>query len=169
MQIIKFGLTLLMKQKPYILLLWTGIMLVATSFFILKQANSIDIHIHDTYFVIAHTHVFWLLAILVLFIWALYLITNRILYSKALTWTHLIITTFTILLIAIIFLFGDRFMNPTPLRYYDYSNWNTLDNYSSLTKTMAVSIFVLLFGQFIFVINLIAGVFKSLSKRITQQ
>ena len=162
---IKFGHTLLMKQKPYNLFLWTGVVLVLTSFFILKQDNSVDIHLHDTYLVIAHTHVFWLLAFLALIVWTLYLLTNKILYSKALIWTHVIITILTLLLFALTLFFGDRFMNPTPRRYYDFSSWNSFDNYTTFTKAVGIAVFVLLFGQFIFVINLVVGLFKRLTKR----
>lgn len=148
------------KQKPYNLLLLTGLVFVLTSFFVLKQSNSVDIHLHDTYFVIAYTHIFWLLAVLALMVWTLYLLTNKILYSKALTWTHIIITILTLLLFALTLFFGDSLMNPTPRRYYDYSSWNSIDNYTTFTKAISITIFVLLFGQFIFVINFIAGLFK---------
>ena len=156
-----------MKQKPYNLLLWTGLILVLTSFFILKQNNTVDIHLHDTYFVIAHTHIFWLLAFLALFVWTLYLLTNKILFSKSLVWTHVIITIMTILLFALSLFFGDSFINPTPPRYYDYSSWNSFDNYTTFTKAFGVTIFVLLFGQFIFVINFIVGLLKALFMRET--
>ena len=164
---IKIGHTLQMKQKPYNLLLWTGLILVLTSFFILKQNNTVDIHLHDTYFVIAHTHIFWLLAFLALFVWTLYLLTNKIMFSKALVWTHIIITIMTILLFALSLFFGDSFINPTPRRYYDYSSWNSFDNYTTFTKAFGVTIFVLLFGQFIFVIIFIVGLFKALFIRET--
>ena len=156
-----------MKQKPYNLLLLTGLILVLTSFFVLKQNNSVDIHIHDTYFVIARTHVFWFLAILALFVWTLYLLTNKILYSKALTWIHVIITILTLLLFAFTLSFGDSFMNSTPRRNYDYSDWNSFDNTTGFTKAIAISIFVLLYGQVIYVINFIAGLIKRLNNRKT--
>jgi cytochrome c oxidase subunit 1 len=154
-----------MKQKPYNLLLWTGIALVLTSFLIFNQSNFVDIHLHDTYFVIAHSHLFLFLAIAALFVWTLYSLTNKILYSKALTWTHVIITILTLLLFAMTLFFGDSFMNPTPLRYYDYSSWNSFDSFTAFTKAIGITIFVFLLGQFIFVINFIAGVLKRLFMR----
>jgi cytochrome c oxidase subunit 1 len=152
--------TLQIKQRPYNLLLLTGLLLVLTSFFKLSQNSTIDLHFHDTYFVIAHTHIFWLLAALALFMWTLYLLTNKILYSKALTWTHVIITILTLFIFALTVFFGDNILNPKPFRYYDYSNWNSSEMYSTLIKTIAIIILILLFGQILFIVNLIAGLFK---------
>lgn len=133
--------------------------MVLTSFFVFNSSNSVDIHLHDTYFVIAHTHVFWLLAILAIIVWTIYLLTNKILYSKALTWTHVIITILTLGLFASTLFFGDNLSNPTPRRYYDFSGWEN-DMYSKWIKTLAISIYILLFGQIIFIINFITGIFK---------
>ena len=153
------------KQKPYHLLLLTGLVSVLTSFFVLNQNNLVDIHLHDTYFVIAHTHIFWFLTVLALFVMTLYLLTNKILYSKTLIWTHVIVTILTLLLVALTLFFGESFMNPTPRRYYDYSNWNSFNNYTEFTKAIGITIFVLLFGQVIFIINLIAGLLKKQTNR----
>ncbi len=132
-----------------------------TFFFTFNRNSTVDIHFHDIYFIIAHTHVFWLLAILALLLWTLYLLTHKILYSKALTWTHVIITLLTFILFALTLFFGDNFLNPTPRRYYDYSTWNSFETYSKYTKTIAIIIMILLFGQIIYVINFIAGLFKA--------
>lgn len=134
-----------------------------TSFFTLKQGNSVDIHLHDTYLVIAHTHVFWMLAIIAFFVWTFYLLTNKVLYSKALVWTHVIITFLTLLLFALTLFFGDSFRNPTPERYYDYGNWNSFGKSTAFTKAIGISLFVLLFAQIIFVINFITGIIKRLT------
>lgn len=150
-----------LKQRPYNLLLLTGLILVLTSFFLFDGNSAVDIHLHDTYFVIAHTHIFWLLAILAFFMWTLYLLTNKILYSKSLTWTHIIVTILTLVLFASTLFIGDGHINPMPRRYYDYSNWNSLDMYSTLIKVGAITLFILLLGQINFVINFIVGIFKS--------
>lgn len=125
-----------------------------------NQSNPVDIHLHDTYFVIAHTHIFWMLAIMAFMVWLIYLLTNKLLYSKALTWTHVIITILTLVLFASTLFFGESYLNPTPKRYYDYSIGDSLDTNTTFTKTIAITIFVLLLGQVIFVINFIAGLFK---------
>jgi heme/copper-type cytochrome/quinol oxidase subunit 1 len=134
--------------------------LILTSFFKLSRNSIIDLHFHDTYFVIAHTHIFWLLATLDLFVWVLYLLTNKILYSKVLTWTHVIITILTLAIFAIILFLSNNILNSKPIRYYDHSNWNSSEMYSTLMKTIAIIILILLFGQIIFVVNLIAGLFR---------
>lgn len=160
---IKFGHILQMKQKPYNLLLLTGLVFALSSFFVLRQNNSVEIHLPDTYLVIAHTNVFLLLAISALFVWTLYLLTNKILYSKALTWTHVIITIFTLFLFALTLFFGDKFMNLRPRRYYNYSDWSSFNDFTTLKKAIGITIIVLLFGQLIFVINFIVGLFKRMT------
>jgi heme/copper-type cytochrome/quinol oxidase subunit 1 len=87
-------------------------------------------------------------------------LTNRILYSKALTWIHVIFTILTLVIFALIVFLGDNILNPEPIRYYKYSNWNSSEMYSTLMKTLAIIILILLFGQIIFVVNLIAGLLK---------
>ncbi len=74
---------------------------------------------HDTYFIIAQTHIFLLLAILAFVVWSFYFLTNKMLYSKALTWTHVIITILTLALFAATLFFGEGLLNLRPRRYYD--------------------------------------------------
>lgn len=147
----------LQLKKPYQLLLYAGIVLILMSFLELNQTTTFDLHLRDTYFVIAGTHIFWLLAILTFFLWTLYLLTSKILYSKTLTWIHVIVTILTLTLFLLILCFGERFLNPLPRRYYDFSQWNSYSAYNSNMKAIVISIFVLLSGQIIFVVNLIAG------------
>lgn len=130
------------------------------SFLPLSRNNSVDLHLHDTYFVIADTHVIWFLVILSFFIWTIYLATNKILYSKILTWTHVIITVLLEVLFASLLFIDNSYFIKTPTIEYTYEQWNSLDMYSTLMKVTAFVIFILLFGQLIFVVNFIIGIFK---------
>jgi heme/copper-type cytochrome/quinol oxidase subunit 1 len=133
---------------------------VLTSVLALNSTSVIDLHLHDAYFVIAHAHIFGLLALLTMLMWTLYLLTNKILYSKSLMWTHIIITILTIATFTSIVIWGDKVLNPKPSRYIDYASWDSLKMYSVLNNTIVTAILVLIFGQLLFVINFIGGLFK---------
>lgn len=149
-----------MNQKPFHLFLITGIIFLLISFFILKDNNVIDIHIHDTYFVIASEYLFGLLAILSLFFWLLYLVTNKMLFSKALMWAHVMITLSGFIIFASDLYLGTAFSNLKPRRYYDLSSSVSFGYFHQSSKVLSTALIVLLFGQLIFLINLITGLFK---------
>jgi heme/copper-type cytochrome/quinol oxidase subunit 1 len=148
------------KQRPYNLLLLTGLVLLLASFFVLNKNNATAIDLHDTYFVIAHIHSFQLLALVVLIIWTLYLLSNKILYSKVLTWIHTIITAVMLILFAIAVCFSDFLIDSTTQRHSDYTNRSSYNTYETYNTVIAIILSMLFFGQTIFIINLIAGLFK---------
>jgi heme/copper-type cytochrome/quinol oxidase subunit 1 len=139
-------------------------MLVLTSFFLFTQSNSIDFHLHDTYFIVANTHIFWFLGTIAFIIWTLYLVTNKILFSKTLTWIHIIISILTILLLILSLYFRNATLNTTARRYYDFSNWDSLDNYTTFTKVFGKVLLILILGQLLFFINLVMGLLKPKKK-----
>jgi heme/copper-type cytochrome/quinol oxidase subunit 1 len=148
-----------LKQSPYHLLLLTGLVLVLISFF-LDQSKTVDIHVHDTYYVIAQGHVFIFFAFIVLVLWFLYLLTKKFLYSKSLTWTHVIITLFPLLFLLFLLNFGSDIINPRPRCYLDYSNWNKFNAYNRDMRWISYITIALLLGQIIFIVNLIIGIVK---------
>jgi cytochrome c oxidase subunit 1 len=141
-------------------LLLTALFFGLISFFKSSQNSTIDLHLHDTYFVIDHTHIFGFLAIVALLMWILYLLINKILYSKALSWAHIIITILTLVIFALALFLRNKILNPKPIRYYDYSNWNSSKMYSTQMKSFAILILILLLAQITFVVNVVAGLFK---------
>jgi hypothetical protein len=149
-----------LKQSPYHLLLLTGFVLVLTSFF-LNQNKTVDIHFHDTYFVMSQGLVFFFFAFIVWVLWFVYLLTRKILYSKSLTWTHVIITLLTLLILLFLLNFGGNIFDPKPVRYLDYSNSNAFNTHNP--DMISYITIALLLGQITFIVNFIAGIVKRIT------
>jgi cytochrome c oxidase subunit 1 len=137
----------------------TGFVSILSSLFASNQL--VDFHLNDTYFLIEVTHVFWFLAAFALFFWMIYFLTSKILFSKILTRTHIIITILTFIVFIVTLYFGDNSFNSAPRRYYDYNSWNSFYKYSNYNKAIVITIGVLLMGQIIFLINFAGGIFKN--------
>ena len=147
------------KKRPYHLLLLTAILLFIATFFVNNQ--SLDMRLHDTYFIISFPHLFWQIIILLLIFWMLYLFTKRILFSKVLTWTHIVLLVLTSISLAGI-LFYSNFQGiagPTR-RYYDFSNWETMAQPNGLARGIMVILLAIFLGVIIYIINLFAGLIK---------
>lgn len=152
-----------MKRKPHHLFLVTGLILGLMSFWGSGQSKLFDIRLHDTYFVFAYTQLLGLLAILALFVWSLYLFANKILYSRALTWIHVITTVIPLLVFALIFIFSECFTNVIQMQYRGDTGPDSFDGYKLFTIGLCMTIVVLLLGQLVFIVNFIAGIFKRLA------
>ncbi len=119
---------------------------------------SLDVNLHDSYFVFSSASLFYVLTTTFLFIWLIYLVSDRILFSKILTWAHTILTILTSALLLIFITFND--MIPGTRGYYAYNEgqnpvWVLIAIYGGLFITLGLS-------QLILVFNLLAGLIKSL-------
>ena len=151
------------KTRPYNLLPWTGLIFTIIALLVIKKGSIIDIHLHDTYFVLEEKHIFFFFTILLLFIWTIYFFTKRFLLSAILTWTHVIVTILTFILIAQIFYLGHSLPN-SPRYYNDFSNGNFYNPFDTkYRKAIGIIVYILMFGQFIYIINLLGGIFKRLN------
>ena len=148
-----------LKRNPYHLLLLTALLLFLSSFLV-RQGKTVDIHLHDTYIVIAQAHVMWLFTSMVWLLWLLYLLTRKLLYSQSLTWVHVIITLVTVVLLVFPLYFGSSMFEAPVRRENDHSNWSAFEEYSRNIKIFSYCIAALIFGQVTFAINLVAGLFK---------
>lgn len=153
------------KQQPYNLLLITGLLFVLFSLFS-DKSNTLDFHLHDTYFVIAFSHFLGLLAAIPFFLWAVYFFCRNIIYSLKLAWIYTIVTILCLLLFTFLLFNNNVFsLSSNPVRYYDYSEWNTYKAYPMFAKIAVIILLVFLAAQIIFIINLTAGIIKLLWKR----
>ena len=153
------------KERPYNLLLLTAVIVSTASFFVFNKA--FDFHVRDTYFVVTLSYLFWAVCLLLLLFWTVYLLTKRLLFSVILTWAHVIATTSSLIIILIVSLLGTNSYNGLagmPRRYYDYDSWNTFILYNYQAKGILIAFLLILVGQLAYVINLIIGIVKRLSR-----
>jgi hypothetical protein len=93
-------------------------------------------------------------------LWCFYLVTSRILYSKHLTWIHVLTTLLTVLFLLILLNFRGSFFSASSNRYLDLSYWHAINEYSQGMRWIAYSLIVLLTGQLVLFVNVIIGIIK---------
>jgi len=153
------------KQRPFELFGFAAVVCFIAAF--IPFENSLDINLHDTYFVIAARNFCFLGTIVFLFIWCAYLFANRFMLSVTLAWFHVITTLVPLAILLIITVTQDFSVTP-PGRYYSFHefeektpvNWNNI---------YAMLLIIILLSQIVPLINLIAGLIKkTFVKRHTQ-
>jgi hypothetical protein len=138
------------KENPFVLLLFTTIaLLFALSF---RPIANIDFQDKTMFNVPLHSMV-WIIPLLTLSFWLLYLLTKKFLYSKTITWIHVLITVISTLLIV-----TDLYIGINPTKY-------TSDKHELIGITMQILSLLFVFGQFTYFANVLLGFF---SKHKTQ-
>ncbi len=142
-----------------------GVLNFFISGFLLDWVNdnsTIDIHLHDTYFVIAHFHVMIFFGLIFGIFAAIYYwfprITGRQM-NKLLGQIHFWITfisTYFIFMPAVHY----EGLAGMPRRYIDYSGWSPYAQFSDLNRFIAPMAIILLIGQLLFVFNLFYSMLK---------
>jgi cytochrome c oxidase subunit 1 len=123
--------------------------------------STFDIHLHDTYFVIAHVHLISFFALLFLAFAAVYFVFPKITgrtMNAPMGYIHL-----AVMLIASYFLcwpYHYAGLAGMPRRYMDYSNWVRMDAFSGPNKFTTKALILLLCGQVVFLANLVWSVVK---------
>lgn len=146
------------KDKPYRLLLFTAIALLF--FIFLLQQTGVTFR-NRTMFLLPPIIIAWTIPVLLLFFWLVYLLTNRFLYSIAITWIHIIITILTAILIVIVLYSGINPLEPAARRYNDSS---LLNKQELIAKSLQFILGALLCGQMTYVINILLGLFSNKRK-----
>jgi cytochrome c oxidase subunit 1 len=130
------------------------------------RTSTLDIQLHDTYFVIAHVHLILFFALLFLAFAAVYYafpkITGRTM-NAPMGYIH-----FALTLVATYFLcWPSQYVGLAgmPRRYMDYSNFLSLDGFSAVNRFTTRAVILLVGGQVVFVANLVWSVVKGVKWR----
>lgn len=141
------------NENPFILLVIPAILFFVFSF--IPTNETIDIQLHDSYTVITQSHVFIAIVFILLSILGLYFLFQKFLWSKKLTWLHVLITSFFISFVFYITPTFHFFQPQMPRRYYSYYEFG-----ASLDSLICYSALILFFAQFLFLINIIVGIIR---------
>lgn len=153
-----------LSDRPYNLFLLTAIVFFIA---VLYSFNlGIDLEFHDTYSFIPLALLIWLPIIVSILFWLFYLLTNRFLFSKTLTWIHIILTIVcSILILVLPFLLTNIVVGVDIRRHYnDYGGSNRFKVFGNLIRINYITILILLLGQVIYFINLILGIAKKAAR-----
>lgn len=79
------------KEKPFLLLLIPAILFFALS--LIPTNETTDIQLHDLFIVIAQQQIYIGITFIFFILFGLYMLFQNKLWSKKLTWIHIILTT----------------------------------------------------------------------------
>jgi heme/copper-type cytochrome/quinol oxidase subunit 1 len=143
--------------KPYQLLLLAALSLLISGF--LSAKGTIDLHFHDTYFVIDHVQFYLILSLPAFVLWTIYLLTRNILLSHLMTWVHVALTLLAIGAFICLPLFS------YPARYVDVSPWSTFNEFQTTNKIIAGIALIFTLARLILIVNIVGGIVRRLSRR----
>jgi hypothetical protein len=145
-----------MKIRTFHLLLWTTGIFSVLAVISEIRGTLMDIQFGDTYFVFSESYVFFVPALFLLVLWLLYLLLDKILYSNALRLFHILITIITLVIfVGSLFVSSDTNMPATT--GIEFARWNSYFDATEYARIMQLVIYFFIFGQIIFVLNLMAG------------
>ena len=150
------------SNKPYYLFLATALV-IAVICTVRSDMDSLDIHLHDTYFVVAYTHIAMAAAFGLTIFWLIYYWLYNAMYSKIVAWLHILVTC-----IAFILFFVPVQNEPVtgaPRRYYDYTAWESFRSYEGLDGFISVIVILAFFAQLLFLLNILLGLIRIISRR----
>ncbi|MEO8719575.1 MAG: cbb3-type cytochrome c oxidase subunit I [Ginsengibacter sp.] len=130
--------------------------------------SSLDFHLHDTYFVIAHFHLVMGVASMFgmfagLYHWFPKMYGRHM--NNTLGYIH-----FWISLVGAYFIFWPMHyegLAGMPRRYYDFSNWESFKMFDGLNAFISVSAIVVFAAQFLFIFNFFYSMYKG--RKITEE
>ena len=149
------------KERPYVLLLLTAITLFIA--FTISKIAHLDF-LDKMMFSVPLPILIWIIPLFLIFLWLLYLLAKRFLYSTTLSWIHILMTVSTTILIVILLFIGIAQGQSGSDIYTQTSSTNRQDLIGNATQILFL-IFVC--GQITYLANVILGLFKKSSGQIS--
>lgn len=146
--------------RPFIIWLAATLVTAVAAF---RVNGSLDIHLHDTYFVIAHRHVFLAIAAVLAVFALLYKTLDEVLFSPWLNGIHIISTLIVVALV--LFPLPQEGFAGMPRRYYDSSAWESQQSFGSLNHAVALAVILCFFGQLLFILHILWGLLRLFRRR----
>lgn len=135
--------------KPFLI---TAVLLIVFSFFV--QKRTLDLHISDTYIVVALKTVCWTFAAAMLVFSAVYYFAGGSM-SRFLTWTHIVLTIFVALLL-IGASFGQQWMERSLSDDINVA----LQQRRKFFNAIHILVLLMIAAQLVFLINLVVALVK---------
>ena len=153
------------KRNPFHLLLLNAFFLFFVSLFIPNK--EIDIHFHDTYFILPIKYLIWFPTLVQFAFWIFYLTTKQYLFSNLLSWIHilLLLSTSLFTLFPTYFLF--HFASKSITIPWTFAALKNLRSYQIHSDLVSSSFFVLIGCSLIYITNLIIGLLKGINRMKT--
>lgn len=153
-----------MKRHPIAKLFLIGAAILACLGFTLSLLTgnaSLDIHLHDTYFVVAHHHIVLAAALLLAVFAGIYYLFSRLFQRQPGYRAGLFhfLCTFAAML-AVFMPAHYEGVAGMPRRYYDYSGWGSLRQFMALNRFVSGTLILFGMAQLVFFINLVVSAFK---------
>jgi len=123
--------------------------------------SALDIHLHDTYFVVAHFHiVMGISAFFGMFAGVYHWFPKM--YGRFMNNTLGYIHFFITFVGAYVIFWPMHYEGVAgmPRRYYDYTNWESFKQFASLNQVISIAAIVVFFAQLLFVFNYFISIWK---------
>lgn len=121
----------------------------------LVTGKTLDIHLHDTYYIITLQVVYGVMAGILLFYGLLYRWTGNVLFSRVLTWTHILFTALLVVLVATV-----PFWEHAVEQGFSRDPFEAAGQRWRFHRNLSLFVLLLLAGQLLFLVNLVAGVVR---------
>jgi cytochrome c oxidase subunit 1 len=128
--------------------------------------SALDIHLHDTYFVIAHFHiVMGISAFFGMFAGVYHWFPKM--YGRFMNNTMGYIHFFITFIGSYVIFWPMHYegVSGMPRRYYDFSSWESFNQFGDLNKMISVAAIIVFFAQLLFVFNYFVSIWKG--KKVT--